>query len=130
MTDVVEKAWSAYQLRAKGMSWQEIAAELHYDSALQARRRVTQMLSAAAAGLDDERRSEMLELELARLDMMQSALWESALAGDVQSVNAVLKIMTHRANLAKLVGENTGGESRTVIIASENYVDHLKELAE
>lgn len=124
-----ENAYRAYVLRAKGKNWQEIAKELGYPDASAAARNVNHFISKARDSISDDRKAEIINLELFRLDALQAAVWDMAIAGDTKSVDSVLKVMAHRARLLQL-GEESHTTNRTVIITDSNYVARLKELAE
>jgi hypothetical protein len=85
-------------LRQAGLTYAAIAAELGYYDAKGAERAVAAGLQAAGR----EIAIDLLPLELDRLDRMQAGLWGEAIAGDIPSVLAVLKIMERRAKYAGL----------------------------
>lgn len=124
-----ERGYQAYGLRIQGKTWQEIAYTLGYDSASHARRAVNILLSQARDAITEEQRTEIINLELDRLDVLQTAFWSQALGGDNKSADTVLKIMMHRARLARL-GDEAAASARTVIVTSEDYIARLKELSE
>lgn len=95
---VDEKQIQALNLRKAGATFAEIAAELGYSSPSGAYEAVKAALEKAFS----EPAEELRQLELARLDEMQAGLWEGAIAGDPDAVNAVLRLMGHRARLLGL----------------------------
>jgi heme oxygenase len=136
MTDVVdtvitpeELAYRAYQMRVKGYSWAHIAEEYGYTGPMDAHRKVTYLIKAAGAALSDERKEEILDLELARLDELQRAYYQSGIDGDLKAAEFVLKVMNHRAKLARL-GEEQVQTTQTVIVTDSNYLSALQGLAE
>lgn len=124
-----ERAYQAYTLRIAGHDWSAIASRVGYDSATVANRKVKHLIDKAHKAVTDDRRMEIVELELARLDALQAAVWDSALSGDVRSVDSALKVMMHRARLLQLGEESQAATSRTIIITSDEYVEQLKEIA-
>jgi hypothetical protein len=66
----------AYQLVTEGLT--EIKTETHVEAA------------------------RLKEVELARLDRLQVAIWEAVIKGDVQAIDRYLKIMKRRAELLGL----------------------------
>lgn len=124
-----ERAYQAYGLRIAGNNWATIAEKVGYDSAAMASRKVKTLISKAHGAVSDERKAEIIEMELARLDALQAAYWDSAIGLDHKSADMVLKFMIHRARLAQLFEESQATSSRTIIIASEDYVEQLKEIA-
>lgn len=124
-----EKAYRAYQMRLSGTPWSEIATRLHYQNGSKARYSVELLIKKAADTADEDRKQEVLELELDRLDALQNAVWGMALSGDIKAVEAVLKVMTHRARILSLGEETRGNQISTVIVSDSNYVEALKELS-
>lgn len=92
------------ELRKAGCSFQEIADELDYASPSGA-------YEAVKAALDRTLREpadELRKVELERLDTMWAAVWENALAGDLDSIAAALRIAERRSRLLGLdVREST-----------------------
>jgi AraC-like DNA-binding protein len=124
-----ERAYQAYNLRVAGHDWATIAQRIGYDSPSSANRDVSHLISKARGYISDERKMEIAEMELARLDALQAAYWDAALQMDHKSADLVLKFMIHRARLSQLFEEHTTS-SRTIIVTSEDYVERLKEIAE
>lgn len=96
--EVDEKQVAALNLRKAGATFQEIASELGYASASGA-------YEAVKSGLDKTLREpaeELRKLELERLDVMWTAVWENALAGDLDAIATALRISERRARLLGL----------------------------
>lgn len=130
VTSKEELAYRAYQFRMSGESWEEIALKLGFKNGRDAQRASNLLIKKATAAATEDRKQEILDLELDRLDALQTAVWGMAISGDLKAVDSVLKIMTHRARLLTL-GEDTGNTStNTIIVAGDNYVESLRELAE
>lgn len=98
---VAERRAEAIGLRLAGMDWDTIATRLHYADKAAACKDVSRAL---AARLEEEGRAveEYREVELMRLDRLQAAAWPAALAGDVRSIEAVLRLMIGRWKLLGL----------------------------
>ena len=92
------KEQRAYELRLSGKTFKEIAKELKYadaSGAYQAYQRAREVVS-----LDNLGEWRLLELE--RLNVIQSALWEKAMEGHIPTINALLRVFDLRAKLIGL----------------------------
>jgi transposase-like protein len=88
------------RLRMEGLSHREIAAQLGIAPST-AYKRVRHALD----GINQRNAAEadtLRTLELLRLDELQDAVWEQALAGDDKALGRVLAIMGRRAKLLGL----------------------------
>jgi hypothetical protein len=101
-----EKAARALELRKEGKTFEEIAAETGYSS----RQAAYDAVKRAMSALTREPATELLELELARLDTMWGAHYIKAQRGDVQALAACMRIMERRA---KLLGLDAPDKSST-----------------
>ena len=90
----------ALALRVKGMTFRQIGDALGCDGST-AFRAVRDALAATLAECA-ELAEHLRELENQRLDEMQAALWEKALAGVFPAADRVLRIMERRAKLLDL----------------------------
>ena len=95
---VREREVAAIDLRREGLTYGEIAERLGYSDGTGARNAVVRGLDRALREPADELR----ELEAARLDRAQVAIWPGVLSGDVKNVLALIKIMERRARLLGL----------------------------
>ena len=87
-------------LRMAGYSHREIAAQLGIAPS-SAYKRVRHALDEVNKhNLDTA--EQLRALELLRLDELLSALWDTAIAGDLKAVDRVLKVMERRAKLLGL----------------------------
>jgi len=68
----------AIQLKMQGLSYQQIADEMGYAS----RGTVYKIIRGAQSARLSDAVEEHRELELARLDALQTAVWDQAMAGD------------------------------------------------
>ena len=95
----------AVELAINGASYAAIAAEVGYSHRGTAYKAVHKALAERVTeGVDELRR-----LELARLDLLQAAVWDKALAADSAAVNTVLRIIERRAKLLGLGREHSPG---------------------
>ncbi len=88
-----QKRADAIRLRLAGCSYDQIAERLGYAN----RSSAFKAVEAGRLAILAEPAREMVALECARLDELMVALWPQALAGDVQAVDRVLRIMERRA---------------------------------
>ena len=93
-----EKRKLALDLRRAGWAFDDIAAEVGYSNKGTAYKAVKQ----AIAEITRESATELLELELARLDDLQSGAYEAARSGDLFAIDRVLKIIDQRARFLGL----------------------------
>ena len=128
ITSVEERAYRAYQMRLGGKSWQNIKADLNYASVAKTKEAVDRLINKAAKTMVRDRREEIMDIELDRLDALQDAIWGMAMVGDLKAVDSVLKVMTHRAKLLALGNNEDTGSQNTVIVASSDYIQTLKNL--
>ena len=92
------KEQRAYELRLSGKTFKEIAKELKYadaSGAYQAYQRAREIVSLENLG-------EWRLLELERLNVIQSALWDKAMEGNIPTINALLRVFDLRAKLIGL----------------------------
>lgn len=122
-------AVTAHQLRLSGLPWRQVAEQAGYTDAKVAQTCVRQYLQRAAIEKGEAARREALELELARLDALQEAVWPTAMNGDTRAVDTVLKIMNSRAKLLQLEGhDDRVVEQKTLIITGtqDEFVEALQ----
>ncbi len=99
----------AVELRATGMSYAQIAAEVGYANRGTAHAVVTQALASREAESVDLLR----QVEVARLNAVNAALWPQAMAGDVAAVMALLRVSEARCRLLGLYGDGRPTESQS-----------------
>ncbi|USQ75345.1 helix-turn-helix domain-containing protein [Ornithinimicrobium cryptoxanthini] len=85
----------AVRLRTQGMTYQQIADELGYTH----RASVYQVVKRALDTHNAEAVRQLRDLENARLDALQVALWDAAMAGNVNSAMAIARIIAARVRL-------------------------------
>ena len=93
-----EKRKEALELRALGYSYQQVADEVGYASKGAAHKAVAQELR----NIPREAAEQARELELGRLDEMQAAAMNGAMAGDLFAIDRVIKVIESRAKLLGL----------------------------
>jgi hypothetical protein len=93
-----ERQAQALALHKAGIGYQGIADRLGYAGPSGAYKAV----EAALHKTLQEPADELRQLELARLDALHQAVWDTAMAGHLPSVDTVLKCMTRRARLLGL----------------------------
>ena len=86
------------ELAAQGMSYDEIAEAVGYSNRGGAHKAVSAALRAQQAEPVDELR----QFECERLDALQRSCWDSAIAGDIPSVDRVLRVIQARVKLLGL----------------------------
>lgn len=126
-----ERAYRCYKARIGGRSWEMIAAEERYPSAEAARRDVDRYMGEAKALVIEKSQQDMLVLEVARLDALQSSLWPNATSGHVPSAMGVLNIIKLRSQLVGLDPEkmaNKAAELRTVVVEGSTTSTYIQEL--
>jgi hypothetical protein len=130
-----ERALRAHRLRIGGKSWDEIAVEEQYPNGKAAQAEVARWKSEASALVVENSQREMLTLEVARMDALQSALWPQAMAGHVPSASAVLSIIVNRSKLVGLdpekMNDDAAQRARTVVVPQDSggYLAALQRAA-
>ncbi|MFK0045525.1 hypothetical protein ACIQU4_15630 [Streptomyces sp. NPDC090741] len=96
-----ERRAKAIRMKINGHSYTEIAEQLGYSSRGSASSDVRRALEkhVIEEGLAVE---AWRELELARLDILQKAIWNKAMDGDPRAIETALKILDRRAKLLGL----------------------------
>jgi hypothetical protein len=118
------RAAAALKLRATGVSFAEIAAQLGYSSENAANKAV---LTALRREVHEEA-TQLRTLEGLRLDDLHAAAWDKAMTGDPAAIGCVLRIMERRARLFGLDAPQRVDLGRKDIDL-DGAVDHLLNLA-
>lgn len=109
----------AVELKAAGYTYSQVANELGYTSKGTAYNIVTKALREQTA----EAVADLRDLENARLDALQVALWDAAMTGDVRAVNSIVQIVKARVHLNGLEPARAGFGGmpgpRTVVVPAE-----------
>jgi len=119
-----EKRKKALELRRAGWSFEDIAAEVGYANKGSAHRAVKQGIAA----ITRESATELIELELSRLDDLLAGLYEQARNGDLFAVDRALKIMDQRAKFLGLYEHKTDDTSAEVRAALTGFKEGLRGL--
>ena len=90
----------AVKLRTAGLTYDQIAKELGYAN----RGTVYRVVAEALRAQTLEAVGELRDLEVARLDSLQVAMWQKAMDGDVPSAMAVVRCIMSRCRLLGLDG--------------------------
>jgi transposase-like protein len=88
----------AVELVTQGMTYQQVADELGYAN----RGTVYRIVHHALARDTTEAVGTLQELEVARLDALQAALWDRAVEGDVAAARTAMRIIIARCRLLGL----------------------------
>jgi hypothetical protein len=97
-TETLEKEQEVVKLRRGGMTWDMIAQRVGYASPSSAR----QAFERANLRVIRDDVEALRVLEEDRLDILQTAYWGKALAGDLQAAQYVLKVAESRRKLLGL----------------------------
>jgi hypothetical protein len=92
------KATKALERRLSGATYAVIADELGYSGESGPRNAIDRLLGRVEA----EQAAELRALEAARLDAMQAAVWDQAIAGETDSIKVALQIHDRRVKLLGL----------------------------
>ncbi|GAA1628352.1 hypothetical protein GCM10009733_026370 [Nonomuraea maheshkhaliensis] len=103
-----ERRYQALQMRIAGVSNAVIAQRLGYSSPQLVSKDITTALKKAAKQ-EAMAAEELLTLEINRLDRMMASVWPRVLKGEVNAVEAALKIVNKRASLLGLDLINRNG---------------------
>lgn len=95
------------ELVANGANYDEAAQEVGYANRSGAYKAYWKAMGDREAEAVDTHRA----LELDRLDALQTAVWDRAVAGDIKAIDIVLKVMDRRIRLLGLEQAATSGES-------------------
>jgi pantothenate synthetase len=90
----------AVQLKAAGLTYAAIATEMGYAN----RGTVFRIISEALRAQNVEAVEELRNLEVARLDTLQLAMWPAAMSGDVHAASVVTRVIMTRCRLLGLEG--------------------------
>lgn len=132
-----ERAYRCYMSHLGGKEWAVIAQEEGYPSARAAKYDVDRYMEEAKSLVTTKSQKEMLELETARLDYLQSQLWPAVQAGSIVAIKEVRAIIMDRAKVTTFISEipdtDENGTKRTVVISgqvsSTSYIEGLKRAA-
>lgn len=111
----------AVELAAGGRTYQHIADHLGYAN----RGTVHRIVRVALEDRQVQSVERLREVEVRRLDALQSGLWDAAMSGDVEAANVCLRIIQARIKVLGLAEASTGQEPRcqqpqTVILLKDD----------
>jgi hypothetical protein len=113
---LAEARWKrtrAVELALEGRSYEEIAHAVRFAHQGSAHRAVRKALSAREVEAVDDLRQEQLD----RLDRLQEAVWDKALAGDLDAVALILKVIDQRSRLLGLAAQSgSSAEPRQLVL--------------
>jgi hypothetical protein len=121
----------AYDMHVAGMSYYQIGVELGLADS-ESKRLVVDTIRAAADMVDSETKSDLLDLELARLDALQNAVWPRAMEGNVRANEQAMRLVLARAKLLGMeVPVVAGTTLNTVVVpaSDEQYAAALRMIA-
>jgi hypothetical protein len=126
-----DKAEQAYELKKQGKTWAEVARIAGYESASVASIETKRWLTSIAVTKSTERREEILEMELERLDSLLSAVWDQAMDGDTKAVDSALRVINTRAKLLsldQLTATSVTQNFNTVVVDGNTSKDFISQL--
>ena len=120
----------ALELQVQGLTYQQIADELHYATRSAAYKAVQRALASERAQEQDRTVEDHRRLELAKLGRMEAALRPAADRGDLGAVDRLIKITDRRARLLGLnVSVNAPQQPATPVAEGDNVVSLTDRLA-
>jgi hypothetical protein len=131
--EVIDKPYEAHRLRKSGMTWRVIAKRLGYSNETAAYRASQIYLQQYAMQMSKQRREEMFNLQMERLEELLHTHWQAALLGDIDSANFCLKALDQMNKLGALYeGEKSETVKQFIVIANDKqgYAAQLRELVE
>ncbi|WP_075723248.1 sigma factor-like helix-turn-helix DNA-binding protein [Corynebacterium stationis] len=114
----------ALQLRLEGMTYAEIAERMGKSLST-----VHGYVTDSLAEVTKEYAQQLRDLEAARLDALQHAVWERAIDGDLSAMDRVIKIMDRRARLLGLDAPQQVAVNNGVDVDIDGAVDKLIAVA-
>lgn len=136
VVEISERPYRAWMMRVAGSTWEEVAAVESYSSTAAAAADVKRYTDEGASLVADRTKRTMIEMELARLDVLQRALWDDATQGHVAAVTASLSVINTRIKLLGLAEIVAGidddvARPTTVIVPSDNggYREALEQVS-
>lgn len=117
-----QREYRSYLQHQKGDSWALVAQTEGYPSADAARLDVRRYLTEGRALVTEWSRTEMLSIELARLDTLQAAIWDAAIGGKLPAVALARDLIMTRVKILRLDEAATEDETRarTVVVHGDS----------
>ena len=125
----VDTAMRALRLQRAGKDMFDIARELDL-SVGQVTGLIRSVMDEARTLVSMAEHRELLDMEVGRLNALQFAIWDDAMAGDVRAVEACMRLVMARSKLLGLEdGMSTGATTVVVTGDRRTYMDTLQSLA-
>ena len=130
-----DRTYRSYQKHEQGHSWAQIAAMEDYDNARQVMYEVQRWLDEGRALISDRTRRDMLQMEVARMDALQAAVWPDAMKGKIPAAQFALQCIAARIKTLHLDEMQDGEEElagpRTVIVPNDEggFLEVLERVA-
>lgn len=129
---IKDKPAEVYRLRVGGVSFEQIAKRMGYQDARGAHQAYTIYLQQQRVRITAEKREELLDLQLSRIEALLKQNWSAAMLGDPVAASLVLRCITETAKLCGLYEPREEGHIRQYILINSDrgqYVDQLREIA-
>lgn len=114
----------ALQLRLEGMTYAEIAERMGKSVST-----VHGYVADSLAEVTKDVSEQLRDVEAARLDALQHAIWERAIDGDLSAMDRVIKIVDRRARLLGLDAPQQVAVNNGVGVDIDGTVDKLIAVA-
>lgn len=124
-TDAAGRSAKALELRLSGLDYAEIAVRLGYRDKSGAWRAVEGELSKVR----HEHASQVLALDLSRLDALLHTVWDKAIQGDLPALDRALKVLERRARYFDLDGKAGSTADQLRAVQELAFADALAQLA-
>lgn len=129
-TKTEQRRYDAWQMRLRGTDWEQICKTVGYSSVKVAQVDLRAYVLSCMVQTDEDHRQEVMTMELAKLDALQNAVWDAAMAGDTKAVDSALKVINTRMKLLGLDTPTQGQQvtNNTVVVAgsSEEFIQRLQ----
>lgn len=119
----------AFLMRQRGMAIFDIAEELGLTESTTGNL-LRNAVQNAARLVSEGARSDLLAMEVTRLDAMQAAAWGAAMQGDTRAIDAILKVIAARAKLLGLEVPAVESVAQMVVVSNDDgeYLRALKQI--
>lgn len=115
-------------MKVSGKSLAEIAKALEIPHRDDVARLISERYSYEAGYLTEQTRESILNMELLRLDKLQSAVWEAAMMGDPKSVDSALRVIATRAKITGLEQVDPVVNKNLVLVMGDKEEDYIAAL--
>lgn len=126
-----QREYRAYLAHQSGEGWDTIAVREQWATPEAARAAVRRYLKEGGVLASNWTRAEMFAIEIARLNALQTAVWEGAMEGKIPAVAMARQIIRDRIELLGLDQEtdDAGLKARTVVVYAEDEESYIASLA-